>query len=107
MKAFRQFTDRIPLYDPTVVMHSPSIGFANTVREKINLARSVRSYSPLYIAWPGKFETHVFQATPAEVLAVLTDPQDAVLERQAAEITRLRTELASMQSANKAIRRSK
>lgn len=78
MKAFRKFTKAIPLAEKTTVLTDGFSGFANTVEEKLAMARE--AYNTLYIAWPGEHETHIFQATSADVIGVLapTPPAFAV-----------------------------
>lgn len=70
-KSFRSYTGTIPMDDKTVVMHD-SRGFANTLREKIDMLRSSTD-NYVYVAWPGKIETHIFRGTPGDVLGALIE----------------------------------
>lgn len=67
MKDFRTFTHAIPLTEKTTVVFNDE-GFANTVEDKIAMAHE---YDNLFIAWPGEYETHVFEATGEQILEVL------------------------------------
>lgn len=71
MKTFRSFTSAIPLTEKTVVLTDGKAGFANTVEDKVAMAKGAKKRA-LYVAWPGAIETHVFKVTGADVLKALT-----------------------------------
>jgi hypothetical protein len=78
-KMFRTYTHAMPLDERTCVLFNED-GFANTVEEKLSLARTAqratgaiaRRRTALRAAWPGSLDTHVFAVTPEQVIERLS-----------------------------------
>lgn len=72
-KAFRSYTSAIPVADGTVVFFN-ALGFANTIAEKISMARhAAKAAGELYAVWPGNEQSHVFKLDIGDVLVRLVD----------------------------------
>jgi hypothetical protein len=81
MSAFRSYTSKIPMAESTTVLIDPWEGFANTVTDKLAMAKAFKArfngLTKLLVAWPGEYNTHVFSVPADDVISAL-QPEPAI-----------------------------